>query len=398
MLARLLLTLGLVTVFPVQAQDFNTINSCATGCCSKSGYCGVGDGYCGADCGLLRSCKHGYTGITEEFCGNKKVTKPLANFNGYTPLNRIVGYYEGWSRKRNCHTFFPEQIPLGMYTHLNYAFATIDPETFEVKLASSGEENLVRCLARLKTQDPYLKVSIAIGGWAYNDPGPTQTTFSDLAASQDAQKKFFESLISFLSTYSLDGVDIDWRYPCPDDIVKRNGREEDFKNFPAFLQHLKQALKTAGGRDGLTITLSASYWFLQYFDIVKLEKYVDFFNILTYDLHGAGDLRNTSLDPYLNAHKNLTEIQDAMDLVWCNKIPSNKVILGNGFYGRPFPATSASCMEPGCTYESAASKGLCSNENGILPNSKIVDIIEGKGPTPKLYKEAAVNLLRLPLS
>ncbi len=44
-----------------------------------------------------------------------------------------------------------------------------------------------------------------------NDPDqPTASTFSTLAGSADAQGKFFESLLSFLSTYDFDGVDIDW--------------------------------------------------------------------------------------------------------------------------------------------------------------------------------------------
>lgn len=277
---------------------------------------------------------------------------------------------------------------------MNYAFGTIDPDTFEVKLASTEEENLIKRLARLKTQDPDLKVFIALGGWSYNDPGPTETTFSDLAASEEAQKKFFKSLISFLSTYNLDGVDLDWEYPGPDDVVERGGREEDFQNFPVFLRRLKAALKAAGGgRDGLTITLPASYWFMQHFDIVNLEKSVDFFNIMTYDLHGAWDRGNKWVGPYLNAHTNLTEIQDAMDLLWRNNIDSKKVVMGTGFYGRAFTATSTSCLEPGCTFESAGNKGVCSRENGILLNSEIMDLINTENLTPQLYKEAAVKVI-----
>jgi GH18 family chitinase len=62
----------------------------------------------------------------------------------------------------------------------------------------------------LKQQDAKLKIYIAVGGWAFNDPGPTATTFSDLAASVPRQKIFMESLLSFMSTYGFDGIDLDW--------------------------------------------------------------------------------------------------------------------------------------------------------------------------------------------
>jgi GH18 family chitinase len=45
----------------------------------------------------------------------------------------MVGYYEGWStsRIRLGNKFYPEQLPVGVYTHINYAFASINPVTFE---------------------------------------------------------------------------------------------------------------------------------------------------------------------------------------------------------------------------------------------------------------------------
>jgi hypothetical protein len=96
-----------------------SLESCVSGCENKA-YCdpgGYGDYAEHLKCPLNVCCsKYGYCGIIEEFCGNKKVKRPSAEFNGYTPLNKIVGYYKGWSRNRKCHTFFPEQIPLGIYT------------------------------------------------------------------------------------------------------------------------------------------------------------------------------------------------------------------------------------------------------------------------------------------
>lgn len=74
----------------------------------------------------------------------------------------------------------------------------------------------------LKTTNPGLQTWISIGGWSMNDPDqPTHETFSTLAGSADAQSRFFSSLISFMTTYSFDGVDIDWSvFPPPKGIVR----------------------------------------------------------------------------------------------------------------------------------------------------------------------------------
>ena len=201
-------------------------------------------------------------------------------------LSRVVGYYEGWAPQRPCNAIYPEQIPLGVYTHLNFAFASIDPKSFEVVPMTSRDPQLYDRLTSLKYYDPDLKVNIAIGGWSFNSPGPTARTFSDLAASEDNQRKFFKSLISFMSTYGFDGVDIDWEYPG---ASERSGRPEDFANFPRFIANLKNALRGTNGRDELSITLPASYLYLQHFDLERLSDHVDYFNIMTYDLHGAWD-------------------------------------------------------------------------------------------------------------
>lgn len=143
--------------------------------------------------------------------------------------NRVIGYYEGWALspdKRNCDTLTPEAIPRGVYTHIKYvllpyptmrlttksfAFATINPKTFEVRLPDKGSYGLLERLTAQKRFHPGLEVWIAIGGWSFSERNSTTfTTFSDLAASADHQRKFFSSLNKFVHKYHLDGVDIDW--------------------------------------------------------------------------------------------------------------------------------------------------------------------------------------------
>lgn len=112
----------------------------------------------------------------------------------------------------------PEQIPLGYYTHINFAFASIDPSTFHVAtmtsdtgVVSQDVAALYQRVTALKVQQQGLQVWISVGGWAMNDPTQaTKTTFSDLAGSASAQAQFFASLISFMINNGFDGVDLDW--------------------------------------------------------------------------------------------------------------------------------------------------------------------------------------------
>lgn len=333
--------------------------------------------------------KHGFCGTTEEFCGNKPVKRPSCEVEGQG-FERIVGYYEGWSPNRPCNKFYPEQIPRGVYTHLNFAFATIDPASFEVRLASSSDGELLQRLANLKGADPNLKVLIAIGGWTFNDAGPTERVFSDLAASPVKTALFAISLVKFMAKYNLDGVDIDWEYP---EATDRHGRPEDYANFPAFLARLKAIFQAMGRNPEISITIPASFWYLQHFDLVNLQKSVDFFNVMTYDFHGTWDMENRWVGPYLNSHTNLTELRDGLDLLWRNGIKSEKVVMGMAFYGRSFSVANPACTSPGCEYGSGSPVQQCSREVSVALNSEIEDIMAQTGAKPVLDRDAAVKML-----
>ncbi len=149
------LTLALIVSFGV----FLTISTaqftcsatqpCSIGCCSKGGVCGLGPTFCGANncvsncdrksdcdpgwgpqwsnsesCPLNVCCsQYGFCGTTKDFCGTKTVVAPSCS--GASSSKRTVAYYEGWSSTRTCDQMYPEGIPIGAYTHLNFAFAFI---------------------------------------------------------------------------------------------------------------------------------------------------------------------------------------------------------------------------------------------------------------------------------
>ncbi len=111
-------------------------------------------------------------------------------------------------RERQCNRITPAQINTAGLTHLYLAFASTDPGTFAAVPAHPEDEALYAQFTALKSST--LQTWIAIGGWAFNDPGPTQTTWSDLASTAAGRSAFIGSLRSFMVKHGFQGVDIDW--------------------------------------------------------------------------------------------------------------------------------------------------------------------------------------------
>jgi len=142
----------------------------------------------------------------------------------------------------------------------------------------------------------------------------------------------------------------------------------------------------------LTFHQPSSYWYLRNFDIVKIQPHIDWFNVMTYDIHGTWDANITSLGAYVRAHTNLTEITESLDLLWRNDIDPAKVSLGLGFYGRSFTLKDPSCKDAGCPFSGAGKPGPCTNISGILSAVEIRDIVK-KGGNQNLDANAAVAIV-----
>ncbi|KAH8673362.1 hypothetical protein BX600DRAFT_535950 [Xylariales sp. PMI_506] len=391
--------LSLLATRPFVNGQCSDADPCTEGCCSSiSGVCGYGPDYCGASaciaaastngsCAQLAECDPG--GTTSDFCGTETVVQPSCSGTSASS-GRSIAYYEGWNLQRPCDTMLPEDIPVDAYTHIYFSFLYIDPNTYELTPMASNQTDLYAATTALKANAADLEVWISIGGWSFTDPGATQETFTTLAASDDLQEIFFESVIDFLEEYGFDGVDIDWEYPGAPD---RGGQSVDVANYPVFLSKLKARL---GDGYGLSITIPASYWYLQWFDIIGLSGVVDWFNMMTYDMHGVWDATDVYVGSVINPHTNLTEIQEAMDLLWRNDIDPSMVNMGLGFYGRSFTLLDDSCITPGvCNFTVGGEPGACTQTSGILSFDEIEALLAdpSNGAVMTLYEDAAVQVV-----
>lgn len=96
-------------------------------------------------------------------------------------------------------------------THLYFSFGSITPGDYKIApMAANLSYDLFSTMTSLKTKNAGLKTVVALGGWAFNDPGPTQQVFSRMVASKTNRALFIDNLFSFLREYAFDGVDFDW--------------------------------------------------------------------------------------------------------------------------------------------------------------------------------------------
>ncbi|TFK33711.1 glycoside hydrolase superfamily [Crucibulum laeve] len=298
---------------------------------------------------------------------NVTITPPSCS--GSSLSKRTIGYYESWGNTHPCNKMYPEGIPIGSYTHLNFAFAFINPSTFVVSPMSDRDPALYTHFTALKNTNPGLQTWISIGRWSMNDlDQPTATTFSDLAGSTDAQTKFFASALLFLETYGFDSVNIDWEYPI---APEWSGKPADYQNYVTFLQNFRNALHSSGHNYGFTITIPSSFWYMQHFNISAIKKTIDWFNVMSYDLHSTWDSTNKFLGPFIASHTNLMEIDNALSLLWHNNIDPDNVVLGLSFYGQSFTLANPSCNTPGCVFTSVGQAGTCTQSVGTLSFAEI---------------------------
>lgn len=157
--------------------------------------------------------------MTPDFCTpDEDITKgcqsnceqPGSGKSGGNVQDRIIGYYEAWAHDRSCTGMDFRDIPVGSLTHLYFSFGYISPGSFEIAPMDGLPFELFTKMTDMKKFNPGLKCVVALGGWTFNDPGPTQFVFSNMVSTPANRKKAIINLLSFMRQYAFDGVDFDW--------------------------------------------------------------------------------------------------------------------------------------------------------------------------------------------
>jgi chitinase len=288
-----------------------------------------------------------------------------------------VGYYQSWAiyRSKGCNPVTPQDIDINGndYTHLIYTFASIN-SNYELEPWAGNYDSEVtqfRKFNSLKESYSKLKTLIAVGGWTFNDPGPTLTRFSDTASTAARRQKFAKSCVEFCIKYNFDGVDIDWEYPG--DVTRGGDAANDKKNFVLLIEAIRSAFNDASGDLLLTMAIPVAKFRLEAgYDLAALSKGISFFNLMTYDIYGAWDEPKK-----VGANTDMPFIFESVKYIRDEGVPSNKMVLGLAAYGRTYIMAESSCRTAGCTFLSGGPGG-CAGETSFMPYFTIQEYVDGK--------------------
>jgi GH18 family chitinase len=79
------------------------------------------------------------------------------------------------------------------------------------------------------------------------------------------------------------------------------------------------------------------------------------------------DAKDVFIGSIVQAHTNLTEIKQSVNLFQRAGVPLDRIVLGLGFYGRSFELSNPACSTPGCPFSGPA-------PSGRKPSSSILTI------------------------
>uniref|UniRef100_A0ABD2XD38 chitinase n=1 Tax=Trichogramma kaykai TaxID=54128 RepID=A0ABD2XD38_9HYME len=296
---------------------------------------------------------------------------------------RVVCYYTNWSVYRpGTAKFQPDNINPYLCTHLIYAFGGFTKEN-ALKPFDKYQDVDKGGYAKfngLKTYNKNLKTLLAVGGW-----NEGSKRFSPMVADTQKRKQFVKSAVKFLRQNRFDGLDLDWEYPAHRD----GGKPRDKDNYATLVQELreefdKESSKTGKPRLLLTMAIPAGIETLEKgYDIPRLNEYLDFFNLLSYDYHSA-------YEPAANHHAPLYGLEEDNEYNYDNELTiaytikyltqngatADKIVVGIPTYGRSYTLINADATELGAPADGPGEEGEATREKGYLAYYEICENID----------------------
>ncbi len=204
-------------------------------------------------------------------------------------------------------------------THINLAFGLVKDGLLDI----SGLTHM-GLIETFRAWNPEIKIILSVGGWGAG-------RFSTMAMTAAGREAFAQSCLETAERYGLDGIDIDWEYPCNGQAgIDHDPRDRE--NFTLLLQALRDKI----GPRSLSIAAGAGAYFVRDTEMEKVAQLVDYVQIMTYDMR-SGFTRQAGHHAALRAGAGDNSGLNTVDMVAMFHqagVPLEKIVIGAAFYSR----------------------------------------------------------------
>ena len=207
-------------------------------------------------------------------------------------------------------------------THVNLAFGVITDGLLDMFKMTNMD-----LLPKLRSWNPELKIVLSVGGWGAGG-------FSNMAMTEEGRRAFAASCLEVVEQNNLDGIDIDWEYPCSP-LAEIDYDPRDKENYTLMLQALRDAL---GEERIVSIAVGAGEYFVEGTEMDKVAQIVDYVQLMTYDMrsgftHQSGHHASLGLS---KGDTTNTSTRGIVELFHEAGVPYEKLVVGAAFYSRQF--------------------------------------------------------------
>jgi chitinase len=200
---------------------------------------------------------------------------------------------------------------------------------------------------------------------------------------------------SLIDQHKLDGVDIDWEYPTVSADNETGADPNDTQNFNLVLQELRETLGT-----GKIISFASSSSHPEYVDWATAINYIDYVNVMTYDMGAAPKGHNSPL--HKGDRFTGSSWDEAVQKHEKYLVPKNRQVMGVPFYGKaekkPAEADKVFVDSKGNLGYSIKYKDIVpvlekGTYMGVALNRKLHRVWDTKSMVPFLADDAGRNFL-----
>lgn len=189
-----------------------------------------------------------------------------------------------------------------------------NPATYGLKVMNPDR---LKKMVDLKKQKKDLKVILSLGG-------ASKVGWDVVSANESNRKAFARACKRVIDQYDLDGLDFDWEIPGGYD----NSAPIEVENFPKLIKEVRAAI---GNDKTISIATGNTGGGMK---IDQLVDNIDWFNLMTYDMHWTGNKHHTALYNSLLAPEHT--VDRAVAYFADRNVPYSKIVVGLAFYGHGF--------------------------------------------------------------